>query len=120
MYNALNHDGGVSVRHGFKELFLGRRDELGAVVRCLAAAQDNVGVRIAFGLDNARQAVFGHAHESMRRGTGPHGINSNTDGAVSAYTNTSDGMVTVRELGLDAPFLKPTGLDVPETSSRWI
>ena len=66
------------------DLAAGRGDRRGVVVRRLAAAQDDVAVLVAAGLDDRDLAVLVHREEVVRPGGGLDGVDRDPDVAVGA------------------------------------
>ena len=55
-----------------------------AVVRLFAAAQNNVTVAVAAGVNDRRVAPLGYRQETVRRAGGVDGVDRHLDGAVGA------------------------------------
>lgn len=81
-----------------------------------AASEDNVNILVAGGLDDSSQTLLSDTHESVGVGSRFHSVDSNPDTSISSYIGLHEQ--SQKDRGRVSPFLKPTGKETPETSSR--
>src|SRR5688572_10110384 len=86
---------------GLGEQLARRRDVLGAVVRRLAAAQNDTPVGIAGRRRDGRLTLLGHGQEMMRMRRRADGVYGNLDVAVGAVLEADGAREARRELAVD-------------------
>ena len=100
---AVHHD--VARKPDFLQRRLAPRHGCGVVVRAAAAAaQHDVGVGVAAGVDHRHLSFAVDAEEAMRAGHRPHGVDGDVEGTVRAVLEAHDGGQARRHFAVDLGF----------------